>query len=376
MNYLEQFLKDESYIGILLILDKDLHITDSNNSFKELTGYAEFELSKMKFVDLILPSDKSLFYDVLYDSLVTQDITIKLYNKTGAFRFFSIIVQTFGDHFLVVGNPIKKDFIGYDYHTEMDSFSNEHFNDIEVDDISEFIGFDSEAFLFILDSLPIDIWIKNKYGKYIYVNKTFTSHTGLNYQDTKGKNDFELFEPDIAKEFDASDNTAIESKEQLNYVFESKSDKLLTWTEVTKIPIFNKEEKYIGIIGYSVDISDYKKLESLHKTDAQRYQQLFTRLEDLVFEIDNHGNVLFIAGDLVKDLNIDVKVSNAARLFITRQSNLGIEEKIKLALNGTDVDFLIKIGENDVRINLYPVVNQEGVMNIIGFGKIVGGENE
>ena len=375
MNPIETFLKDDSYIGIVIVLDVDLNILQSNKNFTDLIGYSDLELSKIKFVDLILPADKSIFYDVLYDSLITQDITIKLYTKTGAFRFFSIVVQTFGDCFLILGNSIKKDFIGYDYHSELDNLHNTYLIDIEADNISELIGFESEAFKVILDSLPLDVWVKNKYGKYVYVNKTFSKHTGHDNHYIKGKNDFELFEPQIAKEFETSDNTAIESKEQLNYVFESKSDKLLTWTEVTKIPVFNKHKMYIGIIGYSKDISDHKKLETIHKIDKQKYKKLSQQLSDLVFEVDSKGNVLYVSGELENELDIDVNQENAAKLFIQKQKNPHLEEKIQIALKGIEVEFEIDVNGAKVAINLYPIKDIKGDTTILGFGKKVGGGN-
>ena len=91
-----------------------------------------FELAKSikKEALILLPNDKSNFYDVLYDSLVTQDITIKLYNKSGAFRFFSIIIQSFNDNFLLLGNPIKKEFFGYDYINESENLLSDMFKNI------------------------------------------------------------------------------------------------------------------------------------------------------------------------------------------------------------------------------------------------------
>lgn len=371
MDQLDFLVQDDTYVGIFVVLDKELRIQTANNRFTELTNYSINEIRDMKFTDLILPNDKSLFFDVLYDSMVTQDITIKLYNKTGAFRFYSIIVQSFNTHFLIMGNPIKKDFIGYDYHSELVANTSTQFKEIEVEDIKDFIGFESEAFLFILDAMPIDIWIKSRYGKYIYINKTFTTHTGHTLAYAHMKTDYELFDPDIAKEFETSDNTAIQSKDVLNYVFESKSEKLLTWTEVTKIPIFNKDGAYIGIIGFSSDITSYKSLENEFKESTNRYQELIKRLDELVFEINQKGDFIFLSGKLVEELKLEPNQLISAKEIISKFGTGTEMEKINLALTGSNVSFPLTINKTNLHIEIYPLKIDDTKNHLIGFGKKV-----
>lgn len=371
MNDLKFILKDNSYIGIVVILDHDLNIISANKRFLEMTEYHLHELKDKKFPDLILPKDKSIFYDGLYDNLVTQDITIKLYNKTGAFRFYSLIIQSFDSNFVILGNPIKKEFIGYDYHSAVQTLKNADFSDVEVEDISDFIGFETGAFKFILNTFPMDIWIKNRYGKYIFVNSTYTSHTGHTQQKAQGKNDYQLFDLDIAKEFESSDNTAIQSKEVLNYIFESKSENLLTWTEVTKIPVFNNKGAYIGIIGFSIDISSYKNLESEYKKSSFRYQELIKRLDELVFEISNKGDFIFLSGALIKELNIDIDQSTTAKDILDKFGTGKDMEKIILALNGEEVQLKLNINGIEIQFDIYPMMISENTYNLIGFGKKV-----
>ena len=49
----------------------------------------------------------------------------------------------------------------------------------------------------IIDSLPFDVWMKDKEGKYLIVNKNVSADIGLPREDIIGKNDYDLYEKSV-----------------------------------------------------------------------------------------------------------------------------------------------------------------------------------
>ncbi len=276
MINIDSFFKDKTYPGIIVSVEKDFAVSKANQLFLDLNGYDENTIKNVKFTDMIVPKDKASFLNVLYKNDITQDITVQLYHKTGAFRFYTIIVLTFDQRFMILGNEVKREFFGYDYHalTTDTKDVGSIFRHLEIQDVKEYFSDNNPPLNFVLDVLPIDVWVKDKFAKYVYCNDNFTKHTGHTREYVKNKSDFELFDKDIAQEFIVSDNKAIESKEKINYVFESRSEKLLTWTNVTKIPLFNRNGVYIGIIGFSIDITENKNIELKYQNELQRTENI------------------------------------------------------------------------------------------------------
>lgn len=366
----DSFFNDKNFNGVALILAKDFTILKANDLFLQLNGYKEEEIKRIKFIDMIIPKEKSFFMDVLYNNILTQDITIQLYHKSGAFRFYSMIVLTFENYFVVLGNEIKKEFTGYDYQTltkELKDVDN-IFKGLDIIDIKELFEDQNPALNFVLDVLPIDVWIKDRYAKYVYCNDTFTVHTGHTREDLRGKSDFELFERDIAQEFVKSDNKVIESRMKLSYIFESKSEKLLTWTEVTKIPLFNKNGVYIGIIGFSVDISEQKNMEMVYNTKQERIDNVLQNIPGFVCEIGPRGEVYYMSGKLSELFDNDHEF--AAYKFIWDKDDVGLKEKIRVALAGKEVHISTSLKDVLIDFTLTPVPNNEGSFNLIGVGNI------
>ena len=376
MMDLNKVFMQKEFIGVFLVLNSNLHVEQANSKFLELSGYSLEELKSIKFPDLILPNDKTKFFDVLYGSLVTQDITIKIYHKSGAFRFFSLIIQSFSDAIIVMGNAIKKDYFGQDYFNDLNKDRIASFIQEEVEDIKDLLTFKDTSLNFIMDMLPIDVWIKDKYGKYIYCNKEFSKHTNLSLEDISNKTDYQVYDSDIAREFETSDNNAIKSGAPLTFLFESKSEQLLTWTEVTKIPLFNKHKDYIGIFGFSVDISGSKNIETNYEEKLNQLENIVENIEGIVFEVNPYGTILYSAGKLSEDFFDEASGKFAALDFIEGKNDPKLREKIRYALGGNRVKIVTSVRNQQVEFVLIPVLNKYQTYNLIGYGIILGDDNE
>ncbi|OQD41640.1 hypothetical protein BUL40_14805 [Croceivirga radicis] len=110
----------------------------------------------------------------------------------------------------------------------------------------------------LIDSLPASVFIKDTESRKILVNKQEEEFIGLPKQEIIGKNDFELFDAEIAKTFREEDlrvlstGVPILGKRTITKLKSGKELALLT----SKIPFENIKGEIKGIIGISLDISD------------------------------------------------------------------------------------------------------------------------
>lgn len=357
----------KNFKGIVCIFDKNDVIEYTNKELCSLLGYNESELEGMLITDLIVHDEKSAFFDMFYFDYVKHDSIVKFYHRSGAFRFFSIKVYSLPKHNQILGNVIKRDYLSYEPSKSIDDII-EINNILDVENLLDFFDKDSKQLNLVLDTLPIDIWIKDRYHRYIFVNNTLCIHTNFSKEDYHLKNDFDIYDNNIANEFLESDQSAIEAKHKISFMFESKSSKLLSWTQVTKMPIFNKSNEYIGMIGFAVDISEIKSIEKSLEEEKSRLQFIIDNTQGLIFEISSNGDLVFSAGPLVKELDIYKKGLNILQYFTHDDKQPNIVEKLKLALTGESTTIETSINGIKLTLTFSPKYDADKNISILGFG--------
>ena len=63
---IEYLFKDDNFSGVVILLDKNLNVVKTNKLFNQLQGYKESDLYLKPFVDIIVPEDKSDFFDATF----------------------------------------------------------------------------------------------------------------------------------------------------------------------------------------------------------------------------------------------------------------------------------------------------------------------
>ncbi len=119
-----------------------------------------------------------------------------------------------------------------------------------------------ERFQEILDCATSVIYVKDREGRYTFVNRHFTKLSGYRPEDVLGKTDFELFPPEVARNSTAHDievfksGTALETEE-----FGPVEGSMHTFVSA-KFPLLSGSSGRINeICGISTDIDDRKRME-------------------------------------------------------------------------------------------------------------------
>lgn len=127
----------------------------------------------------------------------------------------------------------------------------------------------------VMDTLPGMVFYKDKYGRYVYVNKEFNrfyNRDGLGELIGKTNSDIHPSEELVLK-YTREDNHVIQNKESIRAqtVIRTNEGSELH-TEAIKVPVIDKNNEVVGIVGLILDTTEKKeaeeKLKRLSFTDS------------------------------------------------------------------------------------------------------------
>ncbi|MBD3198148.1 MAG: PAS domain S-box protein [Candidatus Lokiarchaeota archaeon] len=114
----------------------------------------------------------------------------------------------------------------------------------------------------ILDHLPAYVFYKDKKNNILRVNEKFAKVHGLEKADLTGISCFDLYSQEMAEAYLEDDREVIRSGEPKLFIEElwelPTGDK---WLSTSKIPFKNSDGEIIGIIGFSIDLTEKKVIE-------------------------------------------------------------------------------------------------------------------
>jgi diguanylate cyclase (GGDEF)-like protein/PAS domain S-box-containing protein len=114
----------------------------------------------------------------------------------------------------------------------------------------------------ILDNIPNIAWLKDRNGRYVAVNDPFGKALGVASGDLVGKNDFDIYPPELAEKYEKEFREVMAAGARV-YFEESTEDRegKIKYVEKIKTPIFNDMGAVIGVIGIVHDITNLKETE-------------------------------------------------------------------------------------------------------------------
>ena len=120
----------------------------------------------------------------------------------------------------------------------------------------------------ILDSSPMMIFYKDKENNFIRVNEALAKSAGLTKEDMEGKSLFDLYSKETAEQYWQDDKAVMYSgQSQLNRIEPMKTKEGDRWVQTDKIPYKNEKGEIIGIIGFTIDITEHKRIgDALNKS--------------------------------------------------------------------------------------------------------------
>lgn len=131
----------------------------------------------------------------------------------------------------------------------------------------------------VMDTLPGMVFYKDKQGKYVYVNKEFDKfyhRDGIG--ELIGKTNFDIHPTEeLASKYTKEDNEVIEKKHSVcaETILNSNDGKEI-YTEAIKVPVIDKDNEAVGVVGLILDVTEKKETEE--KLKALTYTDILTGL--------------------------------------------------------------------------------------------------
>ncbi len=120
----------------------------------------------------------------------------------------------------------------------------------------------------VLDNSPALIYMKDKAGHYVFVNRRWTERFDVSREAATGKTDFELFPEESARQFVANDRRVMESEHALEFEEQSRLRDGMHSYQSIKVALRDEKGQLYALCGISTDITERKaKEESLRQTN-------------------------------------------------------------------------------------------------------------
>ncbi len=209
------------------------------------------------------------------------------------------------------------------------------------------INIDKKDFFELANLIPAAIFIAQD-NKYIYYNEYFKFLTGLNDNEIKDKNFWDLVHDDYKELIKTRGQQRAQGENIISrYEFKINYKNSYKWVDYSAKSIIYKNKK--GFIGIAIDITEKKQFEEelkLQKENAEKSNQLKTAfLSNISHEIRTPMNsILGFSNILLKD-NID------SQKKIEYAKNIQSSTKQLLEIIN-DIIEISKIKSNNVEINI------------------------
>ena len=180
--------------------------------------------------------------------------------------------------------------------------------------IEKYIGIQQS----IIDNIPFIIWVKDEKGVYLSVNNEFCKYHKVSTQEVIRKNDFEVFATDKEKanHYVSDDMKVIKTGNKKTLEKLTTKNNKEEWYETFKSPIFDKNNKIIGTLGYVRDITELKtyeerlKKEKMSAEEANKLKSQF--LANMSHEIRTPMNAIVGFTDIL----LTIKINNEQKEYL------------------------------------------------------------
>ncbi|MBN1398567.1 MAG: PAS domain S-box protein [Bacteroidetes bacterium] len=366
--------------------------TNVNRAFAKMLGFESPEEVIKSITDItkqlyVNPDERKKALAILKEDGFIKDYEIQMRRKDGEAIWTSVNARTKK----TAGGSIE--FEG-------------SVTDITAHKIAEqLIEKEREELKLLIDTVPLIIFYKDRDGRFIRVKKAFAESLKIKEEEFIGRTVFDLYSDEIAQAMTKDDKEVIETKQpKLGILEKYESADGLKWVQTDKIPILDKKNNIVGLIGIAQDMTDKLKSEKALRESEEKFRKAFmttpdainiNRMQDGMYVSVNKGFTKIIGyseeeliGKTSLELNIWVDpedrknvvsklkkegmVENYEAKFRTKKDEIktGLMSATSIELNG--VQHLLTI-TRDITERKYYEEHLRQMQKLEGLGTLAGG---
>ena len=249
-------------------LDIDGNFLAVNNQWLDMMGYEREEVIGKWFGDFIVLENQNSFKD-----------SFSIFKAQGYIHSeFEAIKKNGEKIFIAFDGKIGKHKNG--------EFKQTHcvLKDISIQrQLEDELAKNRELMKSLMDNTTDSIYIKDTTGKYLVFNSAAEKVVGKSAKDVLGADDTALFTLEEAKVVMAGDRKVLEERKTITYEEVAKDSLGVSCTFLsTKGPVFDKNNKLIGLFGITRDITERIKWEKDLFESEQKYRFITENVGDII----------------------------------------------------------------------------------------------
>ncbi len=189
-----------------------------------------------------------------------------------------------------------------------------------------------QRFAAIMENMPGFAWIKDADGRVVYLNQS-SAQIARSPSDWHGKTDHELWPPETAAQYTASDQTVLASGQPLHTVEPYPDlDGGVGFMLVSKFPIFDANGAVMQVGGLGIDVTERKRAEELLENSREQLRALTAKLHTVREEESSHlsREIHDELGHALTGLNMDL---NWMRRKLDEEWNPALRSQLQKRMN-------------------------------------------
>lgn len=232
---------------------------------------------------------------------------------------------------------------------------------------------EKELFEQLLNNLPDRIYFKDRESRFIIANKFVSEIMGAKSpEELLGKSDFDFYDKETAQPY-YEDEQAIMKKGKAMIAKEEKGLNALgeeIMVSTTKIPLKDKHNHVVGIIGIGRDISAQKDAEDKLKVQTINLQETNALLEERQEEVQQMAEELNVQAENLREVNeqlerLSLVASQTENVVVIMDGNAnfvwvnrGFEDKYKTNFKEFVADHGLNLRDNSSYSGVSAILNQ------------------
>ena len=265
-------------IGMALV-DLERTVLKANPALREMLGYSEAEMRRLRSIDLTHPDDReadhALFTELVAGKINRYQIEKRYRHKQGHWIWARLSVSLVRD---AGGRP---------------QFAISMVEDIterrQAQEAAEEIRRQQEA---ILSNIADMAWLKDRESRFIVVNDTLAKAYGVAPGDLVGKTELDTWPRELALKYQQDDREVMQTgkRKRMEEPIVDK-DGHLVWMETIKTPIFNERGEVVGTAGIARDITERRRMEEALRR-LSRALKAVTECDQALLRAHNEAELL------------------------------------------------------------------------------------